>query len=85
MKKQILHISKLQTAKVIAVLYFVTSLPFFVLMLMLGHGSMSLFLLISMPVLYALFGFLGTLLAAWIYNAVAARIGGIEFTSAEVA
>jgi hypothetical protein len=30
------------------------------------------------PLLYGLFGFIITLIAAWIYNIVAARTGGIE-------
>jgi hypothetical protein len=30
------------------------------------------------PVLYAVLGFLATLLTAWLYNVVAAAVGGIE-------
>ncbi len=88
MKKQIVHISKLQTAKVMAVLYLVISLPMMLLTLipaMLSHGSISWILIVSMPILYAVFGFLFTLLGAWIYNGVAGKIGGIEFTTSEVA
>jgi hypothetical protein len=90
MKKQIVNISKLQTAKVTAVLYLIISLPI-VLMMMIPmliaqpEGSkISLGFLVAMPVLYAVFGFLFTLLGAWIYNGVASLIGGIEFTMADV-
>ena len=88
MKKQIVHVSKLQTAKVMAVMYLVISLPMVVLSLVpawLSHSSISWILILTMPILYAVFGFLFTLLGAWIYNAVAGRIGGIEFTTAEIA
>ena len=38
-------------------------------------------MLVAMPFLYALVGFLFTLLGAWVYNLVAAQTGGIEYTS----
>jgi hypothetical protein len=91
MKKQILNIAPLQTAKIMAALWFVISLPFLLLMgLMMftmpgearaAFGGMMLF----MPVFYAISGFLFTLIGAWIYNMLAKRIGGIEYTSIEVA
>ena len=34
--------------------------------------------LIIMPVMYACFGFIGSLIAALLYNVVAAAVGGIE-------
>lgn len=90
MKKQIVNISKLQTAKVMAVLYLVTSLPMVLLTgipMYFGRSetSMSIGWLVAMPILYTVFGFLFTLLGAWIYNGVASLVGGIEFTTAEVA
>ena len=89
MKKQIVHISQLQTAKVMAILYLVISLPFAVLTAVLelsqGRGGAGWVMLVAMPILYALFGFLFTLLGAWVYNKVAPRVGGIEFTTVEVA
>jgi hypothetical protein len=91
MKKQILNIAPLQTAKIMAALWFVISLPFLLLMgLMMftmpgearaAFGGMMLF----MPVFYAISGFLFTLIGAWIYNMLAKRMGGIEYTSIEVA
>jgi hypothetical protein len=82
MKKQISNISPLQTAKVLALLYFFISLPLLVLMLAMP-GSRPPFMsgfMIVLPIFYALFGFLFTLFGAWMYNLIASRIGGIEVT-----
>ena len=90
MKKQIVHVSVVQTAKVAACLYFVVSIPFVLLMMipvMLAGGSMpgmSVGMLIAMPFFYLIFGFLFSMLGAWVYNMVAKVVGGIEFTTAEV-
>lgn len=82
MKKQISNISPLQTAKILAVIYFVIALPFLLLMLVMPGPKPPFFsgLLLVMPFFYALSGFLFTLFGAWVYNFVAKRIGGIEFT-----
>jgi hypothetical protein len=83
MKTQIVHISKLQTSKVMAVLYLVISIP---LMLMMSlptlfmHQPVQWSMIWWVPLLYAVFGFIFTFLGAWIYNGVAGIIGGIEFT-----
>jgi hypothetical protein len=83
MKNQLLHISVFQSAKVMAVLYFVISIPIVLIMaiptLMLHQPGPGLFMLILMPILYMIFGFLFSALGAWVYNLVAARIGGFEF------
>jgi uncharacterized membrane protein (DUF485 family) len=88
MKKQIVRVSAIQSAKVAAVLYLVTSLPFLVLMAfspMFGKGAgLSTGLMIAVPIGYALGGFLFTCIAAGIYNLVAKMVGGFEFTTAEV-
>ena len=88
MKKQIVSVSVLHNAKLMAVIYFVISIPLVLLMtipmLMQEGASASLFVMILMPVLYLVFGFVFTLLAAWVYNVVAARVGGFEFTTVEV-
>ncbi|TFW33545.1 hypothetical protein [Massilia horti] len=87
MKKQVVHVSVMQTSKVMAVLYLVISLPLVVLsaipMLFGGQGALPVFMLILLPLLYMVFGYLFTLLGAWVYNLVAARIGGFEFTTVE--
>jgi hypothetical protein len=88
MKKQIVQVSMLQSAKVAAGLYFVISIPIVLLMAavmaLLGQGGISLGLLVVFPLLHMVFGFLFALLAGWIYNMVAVRIGGFEFMTAEV-
>ena len=89
MKKQITRFSPLQTAKVLALLYFIFSLafsPFILVPLSLGPTPVPEFpiwLFIFMPLMYLVFGFILTLLAAWIYNLVARWTGGIEFTVIE--
>lgn len=89
MKKQIVQVSVLQSAKVIAGIYFVMTLPIVLflacLLLLKGQGVMGLFTAAMVALTYPLGGFLGSLLGGWIYNLVAARIGGFEFTTAEVA
>ena len=86
MKKQILHISPLQTAKVLAALWFVITLPLVLLMaipMMAIPGPKPPFfsgLMLAMPFFYAIFGFIFTLFGAWVYNVLAKRIGGVEFT-----
>lgn len=91
MKKQIVRVSVLQSAKVAAALYLVISIPMCLLMLipaMMGKGfggGVSVVTLIVMPVMYTVFGFIFTLIGAWIYNLVAAQVGGFEFTTVEVA
>lgn len=86
MRKQITNISPLQTAKVLAVLYFAIALPLLLLMLVMPGPKppyVSGFML-TMPFFYGLFGFLFTLFGAWVYNFVAKHLGGIEFTTKDV-
>jgi hypothetical protein len=88
MKKQIVQVSVVQSAKVMAAVYFVTAIPVVVLAALFMSAMMpagvSIAMLIMMPVAYAIGGFVGAAVGAWIYNLVAARIGGFEFTTAEV-
>lgn len=87
MKKQVVHISAMQSAKVMAALYLVISIPFGLLMaipMLMGEQPVSVLMLVLMPILYCVIGFVFTLIGAWVYNLVAARIGGFEFTTAEV-
>ena len=88
MKKQILNVSAFQTAKVIAVFYLVLSIPFLAIMALIMSFShvpgMGFGMLLIFPIMYAVMGFLFTLLGAWIYNLVASQVGGIEFTTEEV-
>jgi len=87
MKKQIVNVSAVQAGKVIAALYFVCSFPVLLLMgvsSMFSAQSFPVLLMIAMPVLYAAIGFVFTVIGALLYNLVAARVGGIEFTTREV-
>lgn len=86
MKTQIIHISKLQTAKVMAVLYLVISLPLTLFMFLpplITHQPVQWGMIWWLPLFYTIFGFVFTFLGAWIYNGVAGWIGGIEFTVSE--
>jgi len=91
MKKQITSFSPVQTAKIFAALSFVSSLPFMALMLipmMAMPGAKPPFFMgfvLFMPVFYAIFSFIFIAVGAWLYNLLAKHVGGIEFTSVEVA
>lgn len=87
MRNQIIRIAPLQTAKVMAVLYFVMSLPFGLIMLAMPTPEGAGFpwwMLILMPLAYMFFGFLFALTGARIYKLVAARVGGFEYTTVVV-
>jgi hypothetical protein len=88
MKKQIVSVAILQNARVMAALYFVISIPLVVMMaipvLMAEGVGPSLLAMVLMPVLYTALGFVLTLFGAWVYNVVAARTGGFEFTTVEI-
>ena len=86
MKKQITSFSPLQTGKVFAALYFVFSVPFVLMMALMipfskGTNPFSGLFLFALPVIYALFGFIFVALGAVVYNFVARRVGGIEYTT----
>ena len=89
LKKRIVHISALQAAKVSALLYLVISIPIVALMAL---GSMTsstpnkipIFILVLMPILYMVVGFIFSAISAWIYNLIAKWVGGIEYTTVEL-
>lgn len=85
MKKQIINISPVQTAKVFALLYFLMSLPLVGFMAISFSFSPApkpaLGFLIFFPFLYLILGFIFTALGSWVYNIVAKWVGGIEYTS----
>lgn len=88
MKKQIVRVAILQNAKVMAALYFVISIPLVAISaipLMMGEWvGGSLLVMLLMPLLYTALGFVFTLFGAWVYNVVAERVGGFEFTTVEI-
>lgn len=84
----VLHrIGPLSAAKVIALLYALFGLimgAFFSIAALLrpdagGVGPLwGVTAVVVFPVLYAVLGFVVTLLTAWLYNVVAGAVGGIE-------
>ena len=83
LRKQIIRFAPLQTAKVMALLYLLISLPLVLLMFLAmsfapGPKPAMGVMLILMPIFYAVFGFIFTIIGAWAYNFVASIIGGIE-------
>ncbi len=101
MIKRISHISPLQLGTVLAVLYGTLALVVFVpLFLIIGlvvshlpqtanQQPMPAIGMVASaviaPIFYAVFGFIGGVIAAFVYNLVAGWTGGIEFTLVDVA
>lgn len=88
MKKQIIHISPIQTAKVLALVYFLLSIPLVASMFtgyFMGPAAPrpSIFILVGMPIMYLIFGFVFTAVGALIYNFATKWIGGIEYTTVD--
>ncbi len=85
MKKRITRFGVYQTAKVFGVMYFfltaIFAIPFGLISMISGFGSELGFsggLLLLLPFVYALFGFLFVALGCAIYNLIAKWTGGIE-------
>ena len=90
MKTQLVNISVVQSSKFVATLYLILTIPVILFLaaaaLSSGQGvGTALFMLAVLPGAYAVLAFVGTALTAWLYNVVAKRVGGIEFTTAEIA
>lgn len=88
MKKQIVKVSVTQSAKVLAVLYMVMSIPIVAVLAaigLLGGGGSALLAVILTPIIYGVLAFLGAGLAAWLYNVVANWVGGLEYCTKDVA
>lgn len=88
MKKQIVNVSVVQSAKVLAVLYMLISLPVLAIMAAIGVVSgnvgSAIAMLVIGPLVYGLVTFLCTGLLAWLYNVAARRVGGLEFSTEEM-
>lgn len=88
MKKQITSVSLSQNAKMMAALYLVMSIPmaavFALFVVNTGQAVGAIATLVIFPLVYCAVAYVGMLLAAWFYNLVAKRVGGFEFTTAEV-
>ncbi len=85
---EIRSIGVLSVAKVMGVLYFILGeiAAFFLALAALAHGhpGRALLALIFLGAAYGVIGFLLTGLFAWLYNQIAARIGGIEVQTAQL-
>ena len=85
--QQVKSFGVLQTAKFLAAMYFIMTAIFAIPFAVIGaivsviagkpEGLFSL-LFLAAPFFYAIIGGLFGALACWLYNVVAARIGGIE-------
>ena len=93
MKIQIKNVSIVQTSKVVAFLYAVFGLLFipcgcFVTLIGAGAEEPQLTLTgimyLIFPIIYLIFGFIGTAILAWVYNLISDRTGGIEFELEDV-
>ncbi len=89
MKYLVNSITPLKTAKVIAAVSFLLTLPFLLLSLLaydlavqVGPGYL-IWVLLMVPLVNALFGFVFGFLLAFCYNLVAKRFGGFELTLQE--
>lgn len=87
-KRKVKRIGVFQTSLIAAIIYFFLALIIVVPMMLImgfagGFSDIPGFafggvLMIFMPILYAVIGFLMTALMCWMYNVIAKRIGGIE-------
>jgi hypothetical protein len=91
MKRQIKKIGVLQTAKVTALLYLVGSAivfePLALIVFMLRQYGVAADaasrtpppgFLMFLPILYGVLSFITAVIACWLYNLIAGKIGGIE-------
>ena len=98
MKRRLTNVSPLKLGITLAVIYGIMSLvvlvPVFLIMSLVGAagartGAQALPVIftgafvIFLPIMYAVVGFLGGVIAAFVYNIVAKWTGGIEFTTEE--
>jgi len=94
MKKQLVSISPLRAGIVLGVLYGAIALlivPFFVVIVLIGNktgsaapAAFGLGFAIMLPVFYAVLGFIGGVISAFIYNLIAKWTGGLEFEVRDV-
>ena len=83
MKKQLIRISVLQSSKIMTALYVLMGLIYTLIgipMIILGGAKLRTMgiIYLLMPVIMGIFGFIGFVVFAAIYNGLAKWIGGIE-------
>lgn len=91
MKVEIKSLSAHQTSKVFSILMFAVSLVFIIPMMLMmfaispgtdAHGNavkIPYAILIAMPFIYLIFGYVMTIIMCKIYNVVTGFVGGFEF------
>lgn len=88
MRKQLTYVAPKQTAKVMGLLWVGFTLPLIlIMMVMIGASSAPnkphVLVFLVFPVMYGICGYLFTLFGAWVYNQVAKRFGGIEYSTTD--
>jgi len=97
MKRRLANVSPLKLGITLAVIYGIVSIvflvPLFLVLSLVGaangtKGGVVPFIfsgvfVIFLPIIYAVLGFIGGVIAAFVYNLVAKWTGGIEFTTEE--
>ncbi len=83
MKQKVRRIAPVQLGKIMAVVYAlfsIVAIPFMLIAVSLSSETSGpgLIFVIIMPVLYIIFGFIGGIIGAFIYNLSAKWVGGIE-------
>ncbi len=87
MKQRIQRLSPHQNGKVAGVMMALVSLVILVPFMLIFRGFMPhgegppLLMVVFLPLLYLVFGYIGTAIGCWIYNLVAGWVGGIEYES----
>jgi len=95
MKKQLTYIAPLKAGIILGILYGIISLiivPFFLLAALFGSRAggagaavFGLGFVIMLPVIYAVVGFIGGVISAFLYNLIAGWTGGFEFEVRDLA
>ncbi len=81
--QEIKHIGVFQAAKMAAVLYLIISavivIPMmFIMMAFQREANPFGLLVLLLPLLYAILGFIFTAIFTWLYNVVAGMVGGLQ-------
>jgi hypothetical protein len=87
MKKQITHISVHQSSKTIGLIYLallVVCVPIGLGVLIFDKNHGEGLIIIFLPFFYAIMGYVLSVIGFFIYNQVAKRFGGFEFTVREI-
>lgn len=89
--RRIINIDPPQLGTMLAAIYGMLGAVFGVVVLVVAllapkgtsMGGIGVGFALLMPIMYGVFGFIGGLISAVIYNSVAGRLGGIEVTVSE--